>query len=344
MRDMSNEPNGLMNADGQKNVNEPVNSEEQDKENGGSKASEPVFILDGQEFRTVSELSAYLRTIADRSGKELSSKAKVFIKNENSLTPEFEKWLLELGYEKEVSEWKNRFQSGSGAGEAVGDAKPEVTTVYLVRHGTTAWNQALRYQGRADNPLDEAGERQGACLKEYFKDIHIDLGVTSPLQRAKKTLEYCLESQDHEVPVIVDPSVTEIDFGEVEGWTKEEIRDQYPEFYRIYVRNEDRGHSQAPGGESLVQVYERMRDGVLRIAAQHLGENIVIASHGTAIQSFLNFAYGIPALKMKRFLLYNVSVSCIEIDADGKPAVRFVGDKHHVPEELQFSYGSPPKN
>ena len=162
MRDMSNEPNGLMNADGQKNVNEPVNSEEQDKENGGSKASEPVFILDGQEFRTVSELSAYLRTIADRSGKELSSKAKVFIKNENSLTPEFEKWLLELGYEKEVSEWKNRFQSGSGAGEAVGDAKPEVTTVYLVRHGTTAWNQALRYQGRADNPLDEAGERQGA--------------------------------------------------------------------------------------------------------------------------------------------------------------------------------------
>ena len=36
------------------------------------------------------------------------------------------------------------------------------TTIYLIRHGTTAWNQQLRYQGRADNPLDEAGERQGA--------------------------------------------------------------------------------------------------------------------------------------------------------------------------------------
>ena len=47
----------------------------------------------------------------------------------------------------------------------------KVTTVYLVRHGTTAWNQALRYQGRADNPLDEIGERQGACLESYFKDI-----------------------------------------------------------------------------------------------------------------------------------------------------------------------------
>ena len=65
-----------------------------------------------------------------------------------------------------------------------------MTTVYLVRHGTTAWNEALRYQGRADNPLDEAGEKQGACLEEYFRDIPIDLGVTSPVQRAVKTLQY----------------------------------------------------------------------------------------------------------------------------------------------------------
>ena len=53
------------------------------------------------------------------------------------------------------------------------DQHKKVTTVYLVRHGTTAWNQALRYQGRADIPLDEVGERQGACLMEYFKDIHV---------------------------------------------------------------------------------------------------------------------------------------------------------------------------
>ena len=96
----------------------------------------------------------------------------------------------------------------------------KVTTVYLVRHGTTAWNQALRYQGRADNPLDEIGERQGACLESYFKDIRIDLGVTSPLQRAVKTLEYCLASQDHEVPILIEPDVIEIDFGVCISWTR----------------------------------------------------------------------------------------------------------------------------
>ena len=105
------------------------------------------------------------------------------------------------------------------------------TTVYLVRHGTTDWNKALRYQGRADNPLDEEGERQGACLEDYFREIPIDLGVTSPLQRAKKTLMYCLKAQDHEVPVLVEPDVIEIDFGEMDGLTGEEVRERYPEFY-----------------------------------------------------------------------------------------------------------------
>ena len=217
-------------------------------------------------------------------------------------------------------------------------AASQTTTVYLVRHGTTDWNKQLRYQGRADNPLDEVGERQGALLEKYFEDIKVDLGVTSPLSRAKKTLYYCLASQKHEVPVIVDPAVIEIDFGEVDGLTGAEAKIKFPEFHRMYMLNEDRGHAVAPGGESLVQVYNRMRDGVLRIVREHPGQTIVIASHGTAIQTFLNYAQGIPAEQMRRFLLYNVSVSCLEIGENGEVTVRYIGDKHHVPEELQFSY------
>lgn len=223
------------------------------------------------------------------------------------------------------------------------DGVEKKTTVYLVRHGTTEWNQQLRYQGRADNPLDEAGERQGSLLENYFADIDVDLGVTSPLKRAKKTLEYCLAAQKHAVPVLVDPSVIEFDFGDADGMTKEQLRQNYPEFYRMYVLNEDRGHSAAPGGESLAQVYCRMRDGVLRIAREHQGSTIVIASHGTAIQTFLNFASGIPWQEMKHFLLYNVSVSCVEIGADGTPRIVYIGDRRHIPEELAFCYANTRK-
>ena len=215
------------------------------------------------------------------------------------------------------------------------------TLIYLVRHGTTGWNRLLRYQGRADNPLDEYGERQGALLKEYFHDIHVDLGVTSPLKRARRTLEYALSSQDHLVPVLVDPGVIEFDFGELDGLTKEEIREQDPVFYRMYVLNEDRAHAAAPGGETLVQVYDRMRDSLMKIARDHPGQTIVVASHGTAIQTFLNYASGIPAERMQRFLLFNVSVSCVAVSDDGVPEVLFIGDKHHIPEDLAFSYGNP---
>ena len=235
--------------------------------------------------------------------------------------------------------------------ESIPESKPENhkgsrkknTTIYLVRHGTTEWNQQLRYQGRADNPLDEAGESQGSLLEEYFADIDVDLAVTSPLQRAKKTLEYCLAAQKHPVPVLVDPSVIEFDFGDADGMTKEQLRQTYPEFYRMYVLNEDRGHSAAPGGESLAQVYCRMRDSILRIAREHQGSTIVIASHGTAIQTFLNFASGIPWQEMKHFLLYNVSVSCVEIEPDGSPHVIFIGDRSHIPEDLAFCYAKQGK-
>ena len=216
--------------------------------------------------------------------------------------------------------------------------KKEKTTVYLVRHGTTAWNQQLRYQGRADNPLDEVGEKQGALLKKYFEDIHVDLGITSPLQRAVKTLEYALSSQKHPVPVIVEPDITEFDFGDADGLTKEEISVKYPVFYRKYILDEDRPHAAAPGGETLAQVYERMSRCILRIAREHPGETIVAASHGTAIQMFLNYASGIPAERIRRFLLYNVCVSCVEIDREGNTEVRYICDLHHVPEELRFAY------
>ena len=221
--------------------------------------------------------------------------------------------------------------------------KDQPTVFYFVRHGTTEWNQKKRYQGHADNPLDEMGERQGALLAEYFRDIPLDLAVTSPLKRAVQTLEYALSTQPREVPVIFEPGVMEIDFGDADGLVEGEIRERYPEFYRTYVMGLDRGHAQAPGGESVPDVYRRMRDSIMRVAREHPGKNVIVTSHGSAIQTFLNFAAGHPEDQIDRIILVNVAVSCVAVDPDGTPHILYIGDKHHVPEELQFSYGPAPK-
>ena len=72
-----------------------------------------TFEFDGQQFRTVQELAAYLQKFADTSKKALSRKAAGLYQDDANFTPEFEGWLLSLGYQKAVSAWKDRFQAGS---------------------------------------------------------------------------------------------------------------------------------------------------------------------------------------------------------------------------------------
>ena len=71
-----------------------------------------VFEYDGLKFRTVQELAAYLQKFADISKKALSRKAAGLYQDDANFTPEFEGWLLCLGYQKALSAWKDRFQAG----------------------------------------------------------------------------------------------------------------------------------------------------------------------------------------------------------------------------------------
>ena len=59
--------------------------------------------------------------------------------------------------------------------------------LYIVRHGETDWNTQKRLQGQADTQLNANGIRLAGITAQGMKDIPLDLGITSPLQRAKKT-------------------------------------------------------------------------------------------------------------------------------------------------------------
>lgn len=69
-----------------------------------------AMYFDGKVFRTAAELAAYLQTFADRSRKEISAKAAALYQDDRNLVPEFEAWLLNLGYQRAVSAWRDRFQ------------------------------------------------------------------------------------------------------------------------------------------------------------------------------------------------------------------------------------------
>jgi probable phosphoglycerate mutase len=157
--------------------------------------------------------------------------------------------------------------------------------IYYMRHGETDWNVEGRLQGQHDIPLNVRGRAQAVHCGEVLRDLFARDGrdpatldyVSSPLGRARQTME--LARPAFGLPAdgyAIEPRLTEISFGQWEGFTIAQLRDRDPQ--RIAQREQDKWHFMAPGGESYKAVSERMRawyDGLAR-------DTVVTAHGGTA--------------------------------------------------------------
>jgi probable phosphoglycerate mutase len=65
----------------------------------------------------------------------------------------------------------------------------ELPSVYLARHGETAWSLTGQHTGLTDLPLTERGERNASALGQRLIGLSFAKVLTSPLQRAARTCE-----------------------------------------------------------------------------------------------------------------------------------------------------------
>ncbi|MGD9155035.1 MAG: histidine phosphatase family protein [Bacillota bacterium] len=207
-----------------------------------------------------------------------------------------------------------------------------MTYVHLIRHGTTDSNIYGRFQGSQDISLNERGLRQAYYLGIRFKNIRLDTVFVSPLLRARQTAACLCRYQT--CRAIICNDLREIDGGDLEGRTHAENEQKYPdEMYRMRVCP---AYFQAPNGETARQVYDRMRNAVTEIVKNYPNQMIAIVSHGFAIQTYLNFAKGLPFNKMERRIVGNTAVSKLVFDKNLRPAIEYWGDDSHLPQELKF--------
>jgi broad specificity phosphatase PhoE len=154
-----------------------------------------------------------------------------------------------------------------------------MTTILLARHGETDWNRDGRFQGWADPPLNKTGRQQARALAEQLADVPFDAAYSSDLRRAYETA--LIVAEPHQVPVVSDRGLREIDVGSWSGLTWPEITARFP-------------GAEHHDGETREEHLARVLAAVERIASAHLGERILIVSHGGSMRTLRRHALGEP--------------------------------------------------
>jgi probable phosphoglycerate mutase len=176
-----------------------------------------------------------------------------------------------------------------------------VTTLLLARHGETDWNRELRIQGSSDIELNELGRRQAQGLAQELTDVELDAIYSSDLARARQTAEAVAAT--HALEVRFDARLRERSFGSWEGLSREDIEELPP--------------GSRHDGESDDEVRERVLAAIGEIAAAHPGEQVLVVSHGGALNALWHHALGVRVERWGNCAVYKLAVrddGFVEID------------------------------
>lgn len=150
-----------------------------------------------------------------------------------------------------------------------------MTTIYLVRHGSTAWNEQPRFRGLADIPLSDKGLQQAAALRETLRDKALDAVYSSPLPRAVQTAEVL--AAPHKLPIRIEPDLRSVNYGDWEGKTEEEVQASDPKLYDQFLHAIET--VRFPGGESMEEMRNRAFAALERIALSCAGASAAVVTH-----------------------------------------------------------------
>jgi len=195
----------------------------------------------------------------------------------------------------------------------------------LIRHAATAWTVQGRFQGQTDIPLSPHGRRQAAALAQRLMAETLHMLYASDLQRARETAQAI--AAPHALHVHAEPRLREIAFGRWEGLTYAEIQQQ--DAQTLIAWECDQLHSAPPGGETLLQMTQRVRAAYATILAAGQDKTVGLVAHGGPIQLLLCLALGLPPQAYWQFAVSPASLSELCVHAQGAILTR-LNDTHHL--------------
>ncbi len=188
----------------------------------------------------------------------------------------------------------------------------------VIRHARTEWNRERRIQGWSDSPLTPEGERQAERWAAHLARERWTHLLASDIGRALATAR--LINRRVGVPLLTDPRLRELDWGEWTGKTVRELRAEVPD---IVAAQERAGWDfQAPGGEARRSQLERSRRALLDAAAAAPGASILVVTHEGVIKCLAYHLAGDPTPPTERperhiYRLYRIAAEAGRLTLEG---------------------------
>jgi probable phosphoglycerate mutase len=197
--------------------------------------------------------------------------------------------------------------------------------IIIVRHGQTEWNIKGIRQGNLDSRLTEKGMAQAKALAQRLAREHFKALYSSDLGRAVQTAQEVASVTGHEI--ITDPRLRERHLGIFQGLSGEEIKQKHPEEYKLH---RSLGPDYViPGGESVKQQVVRNITYLNEIGSKHLGETIVVVTHGGVISGLFRHTFSIPFNAPRRFEFTNAGLNIFAYE-EGNWFLLTWGDVSHL--------------
>jgi alpha-ribazole phosphatase len=156
-----------------------------------------------------------------------------------------------------------------------------MSAIVLVRHAEPEESARGLCYGTLDVGLSDTGRAHARRLASSLGTTHYDAVYSSPRQRARETAAPLAAARG--LALVVEDELREIDFGELEGRSYDEIAETQPELYRRWM--ETPTAVRFPGGESYADLRVRALRALDRI--RHAHECAVVVTHGGVIRAGL---------------------------------------------------------
>jgi probable phosphoglycerate mutase len=184
------------------------------------------------------------------------------------------------------------------------------TTIDLIRHGEPVGGRA--YRGHTiDDPLSEKGWQQmweGVGKQTPWQQI-----ITSPLIRCAEFANALANT--HTIPINVEPAFREVGFGEWEGKTPDQIRQENPQQYEAFYQ--DPINARPPGAEPLDSFIERVITAYQDVISRYQGQHLLIVAHAGVIRAITAHVLYAAPIGMYRIKVKNGHITRIQHDPIG---------------------------